>query len=98
MHTIEKRAEFKTDFLNEGKIQQDIYVKTISPNGLPCCLSVADVSVIETKDASGKVDKHATQRDCVELLELLKKGAPAQLVKDVLSGLQSLMTEKGKYF
>lgn len=42
-----KETDKATNFYNEAKTQQDIYINTVWPNGLPITLSVADYSYFD---------------------------------------------------
>jgi hypothetical protein len=44
---IEKATDTLDSILDEAKRQQQIYVDTLSPNGMPICPSIADVSIFD---------------------------------------------------
>ena len=51
-----KSKENAQAFMNEAKIQQEIFLETIVPSGNPICLGIADYSYLSQTDASKLLD------------------------------------------
>ena len=51
-----KSKENAQAFMNEAKIQQEIFLETIVPSGNPICLGIADYSYLSQTDASKFLD------------------------------------------
>jgi len=50
-HKVSKQCETLDDFEKEAKIQQDIYLNTLKPNGSNICPSVIDFSLFDGKNS-----------------------------------------------
>jgi hypothetical protein len=72
-----KGLEKKKNFVQEAKVQQDIYLKTINPNGNYICPSVIDLSLFKNNDAKQLINDllKTTNEDyeCKQMLNYLKK-------------------------
>jgi hypothetical protein len=72
-----KGLEKKKNFVQEAKVQQDIYLKTINPNGNYICPSVIDLSLFKNDDAKNLInDLLKTKNEdhqCKQMLNYLKK-------------------------
>ena len=71
-----KGLENKENFIQEAVIQQDIYLKTINPNGNYICPSVIDLSLFKNEDAKQLINDllNTTNKDyeCGQMLNYLK--------------------------
>jgi hypothetical protein len=70
-----KKIELLDDFSVECVVQQTIYKKTLTPNGKPICLSVADFSYFddsESRKLLALLKSKTTDLDALEMIEYLK--------------------------
>jgi hypothetical protein len=71
-----KGLENKNDFIQEAFIQQEIYLKTINPNGNYICPSVVDLSLFKNDDAKQLINDLLKTRngdnECTRMLNYLK--------------------------
>ena len=71
-----KGVENKENFIQEAVIQQNIYLKTINPNGNYICPSVIDLSLFKNDDAKQLIDDLLKtvfeDHECNQMLNYLK--------------------------
>ena len=71
-----KGLENKENFIQEAVIQQDIYLKTINPNGNYICPSIIDLSLFKNDDSKQLIDDllktSIEDYECSQMLNYLK--------------------------
>jgi hypothetical protein len=71
-----KEVENKENFIQEAVIQQDIYLKTINPNGNYICPSIIDLSLFKNDDAKQLIYDLLNRRnedyECTQMLNYLE--------------------------